>query len=68
MRLARWRWKDSIQAKFTLAMVGCAGAVIILALGVVGGYQFARDRNATLRQLTSVARVVSANSSAALSF
>jgi signal transduction histidine kinase/DNA-binding response OmpR family regulator len=61
-------WRESIQTRFTLAMAGCSGAVIVLVLIVVGGFQFAHDRKATLRQLSSVAIVVGANNSAALLF
>ena len=68
LRLPGLRSNESIQAKFTLAMVGCSAAVILLVLLVVGGFQFAHQRDATARQLTSVAMVVGANTSAALSF
>ena len=57
-----------MQAKFTLAMVTCSAAAIALGLAVAGAYQLVHERQATLRQLASVAKVVSAHSSAALSF
>jgi len=66
--VSQGQWRNSVRAKFTLAMVTCAGAAIMLVLAAASGYQFLHEHQATLHQLTSVAKVVSANSSAALSF
>ncbi len=67
-KLRHWLWNLSIRRKLTAAIVGTSAVVVLVLAVFVSGYKFYDDRRAMLTDLSTLADVVAATSTAAISF